>query len=250
MTIPVAHAFVRTGEEKYARTRLTIVKEWDKAHHYQPFDPNIHYINTDMVWRDMQVAWRAMSLLHGVFMLEDAPFTKDEWLYIYNFIELHVNHLHEEALDRIAKNHAQNHVLQIGVALIMASAMFPEFRNASESLKIGIDTVRMNMQAIYPDGGSNEDSPSYSHFIARLYLEAYLQLKNNSFGEIEGLYESIVRQYKWIFHMSSPKGEALQISDSYVMDSLADLKRARDLIPIEFDEERRSIFLKPSGAAV
>ncbi|MBQ9084873.1 MAG: heparinase II/III family protein [Clostridia bacterium] len=250
MTVPVAHAFLKSGEEKYAKAWLTIVKEWDKAHPYQPFDPNIHYLKTDMVWRDMQVAWRTMSLLHGVFMLEDAPFTKEDWSYLYSFIELHVNHLYEEALDRIARNHTQNHVLQIGVVLIMAAAMFPEFKNAGEVLKIGIDTVRMNMQAIYPDGGSNEDSPSYSHFISRLYLEAYLLLRNNKLGEIDGLYESIVKQYEWMYHMSSPKGETLQISDSYVMDTLADLRRARELVPIEFNEERRSILLSPSGVAV
>ncbi len=250
MTIPIAHAFLKSGDRKYADRWLEIVRGWDKAHPYQPFDPDVNYLKTDMVWRDMQVAWRTMSLLHGIFMLKDAPFSMEDWRYIYDFIELHVNHMYEEALDRLRRNHAQNHVLQIGVVLIMAAVMFPELEASAEILRIGKDTVRMNMQAIYPDGGSNEDSPSYSHFIARLYLEAYLLLKNNGLEGIDGLLESVTRQYEWIYNMSSPGGRTVQISDSYSMDSVADLELAEMLADIRIDRKRESRFFADSGVAV
>ena len=137
MTIPLAHQFLKTGDRKYADAWMKLVKAWDEAHPYQEFIPEIHYLQTDMVWRDMQVAWRTMSLLHGLFMLQDAPFTKEEWKYLYDFIELHVHHMYVEALDRLTRNHAQNHVLQIGVVLIMAGVMFHEFENTAEIIKIG-----------------------------------------------------------------------------------------------------------------
>jgi hypothetical protein len=55
---------------------------------------------------------------------------------------------------------------------MFAAVMFPESENASEMLKIGRDTVEMNLRnAVFADGGSDEDSPSYNNFIARLYLE-------------------------------------------------------------------------------
>lgn len=251
MTIPLAHAFLKTGEKKYADAWLKIVKAWDEAHPYQEFVPEIHYLQTDMVWRDMQVAWRTMSLLHGLFMLQDAPFCQEEWKYLYDFVELHMRHMYIEALDRLARNHAQNHVLQIGVVLLMAGIMFPEFENAVEIIKIGRDTVEMNMRgAIYKDGGSNEDSPSYSHFIVRLYLEALLLLEKNGLGPIEGLRESIKKQYEWIYQCMSPTGHTLRLSDSYGMDAMADLNRASELITLDFPREKKSMLFPDSQIAV
>ena len=251
MTIPLAHAWLRTGEERYAARWLEIVRGWDAAHPYQPFDPDRNYLLTDMTWRDMQVAWRTLSLLHGAFMLDDAPFSAEDWRYLTDFIRLHADHLLEESKDRLERRHAQNHVLQIGVALIMAGALFPELERAGEYIRYGRETVRMNMdRAIFPDGGSDEDSPSYSHFIARLYLEAYLLLENNGLEPVPGLRESVLRQYEWLRVTMAPDGEAPRISDSYGMDARADLARVSRLIPIRTDEERGDVLLPDSRAAV
>lgn len=250
-TIPIAHKFLQTGEKKYAEYWLKIVKEWDKAHPYQEFDPEISYFFTDMTWRDMQVAWRTMSLLHGIFMLQDAPFTKDEWKYLYDFVKLHMNHLYVEALDRLARNHAQNHVLQIGVVLLLACAMFPEFENVEEMIKIGVDTVEMNLRnAIYDDGGSDEDSPSYSHFIARLYLEALFLIEQNGFPSISGLRESVKKQYEWLYTCMTPSGKALQLSDSYAFDAKKDFEYVSRLIDIDFSSEQKSVYYPQSHIAI
>ncbi|MCR5264908.1 MAG: hypothetical protein K6D94_13605, partial [Clostridiales bacterium] len=144
MTIPLAHAYLRSGDMKYADRWLEIVKGWDEAHPYQPFDAGIHYINTDMVWRDMQVAWRTLSLLHGLFMLQDAHFSLDDWKYLYSFIRIHADHLLKESKYELEIHHAQNHVLQKGVALIMAGVMFPEFEDATEYVRYGRDIVWIN----------------------------------------------------------------------------------------------------------
>lgn len=251
MTLPVAQAFLRSGDEKYSALWLDIVRGWDAAHPYQAFDPNINYLKTDMVWRDMQVAWRTMALLHGVFMLQDAPFTLEDWKYIYGFTELHVRHLYEEAQDRLRRSHAQNHVLQIGVALIMAAVMLPELEDSEKIRQVGVDTVLMNLRgSIFADGGSDEDSPSYSHFIVRLYLEAYLLLKNNGVELPQELEKSIRDQYRWIWIMSSPTGKTLPISDSYVMDSAADIERASRLIGLDLPPKGQSAYLADSGCAV
>ena len=250
-TIPLAHRFLQTGDRKYADAWLTIVKEWDKAHPYQPFDEKILYWQTDMTWRDMQVAWRTMSLLHGVFMLQDAPFTKEEWKYLYDFIKLHMNHLYEEAIDRLKRNHAQNHVLQIGVVLLLAVSMFPEFDNIEELTRIALDTVEMNLRgAIYDDGGSDEDSPSYSHFIARLYLEALLVIEKNGYPEIKGLRESVKKQYEWLYQCMTPQGKTLQLSDSYCLDVMQDIEYASHLIDLDFERVQKEIYYPDSHIAI
>lgn len=251
MTIPIAHAYLRTGDRIYADRWLEIVRGWSAAHPYQRFDPSVHYITTDMVWRDMQVAWRTLSILHGLFMLQDAPFSESDWKWLYDFVKLHADHLVSESKDAISKNYSQNHVLQKGVALIMAGVMFPELGEAEDYLKYGSETVEMNMNgAIYHDGGSNEDSPSYSHFIARLYLEAYLLLKNNNKPMINGLERSVARQYEWLWHFMAPNGRALRISDSYAMDAKADLRRVSELFPLEFDKTEADRLFPDSRAAV
>jgi len=251
MTIPLAHAWMRTGERKYADRWLEIVRGWDRAHPYQPFDPARNYLLTDMTWRDMQVAWRTLSLLHGVFMLDDAPFTVEDWRYLTDFIRLHADHLLEESKDRLERQHAQNHVLQIGVALIMAGVLFPELARAEDYVRYGAETVRMNMErAIFPDGGSDEDSPSYSHFIARLYLEAYLLLLNNGRESIPGLRESVLKQYEWLRLTMAPDGTAPRISDSYAMDARADLRRVSRLLPVRTDPAEGDAYLEDSRVVV
>ncbi len=250
-TIPLAHKFLKTSDKKYADSWLTIIKEWDKAHPYQKFDEKIHYLETDMVWRDMQVAWRTMSLLHGFFMLQDAPFSKDEWKYLYGFMELHMNHLYLDAMESLARNYAQNHVLQIGVVLLLAVSMFPEFENIETLKNIAIDTVEMNLrEAIFDDGGSDEDSPSYSHFIARLYLEAYLIIEKNGYRKIEGLKESIVKQYEWLYQCMTPMGTTLRLSDSYTFDVLKDLDYVSRLINLDFERKQKEIYYPESHIAI
>lgn len=251
MTIPLAHRFLQTGDVKYANAWLKIVKEWDKAHPYQEFDPSVHYMQTDMTWRDMQVAWRTMSLLHGLFMLNDAPFDVEEWRYLYDFVILHMKHLYVEALDRLARNYSQNHVLQIGVVLMFAAVMFPEAENAEEMLKIGRDTVEMNLRnAVFADGGSDEDSPSYNNFIARLYLEALLLIENNNLAGIDGLRESIINQYRWIYQCMTPRGKSLQLSDSYAIDVQKDLDYVSRLIDLDLPDRCDNVLLPDSRMAI
>ena len=64
---------------------------------------HIHYLRTDMTWRDMQVAWRTMSLLHGLFMLQDAPFT-DNGSIVEVFTDLSVWLGIKRIIDRINSN--------------------------------------------------------------------------------------------------------------------------------------------------
>jgi len=162
-----------------------------------------------------------------------------------------MKHLYVEALDRLARNHAQNHVLQIGVVLLFAVSMFPEFENIPEMTKIGIDTVEMNLRnAIYDDGGSDEDSPSYSHFIARLYLEALLLIEKNGYKEIEGLRESVQKQYEWLYQCMTPQGKTLQLSDSYALDVMQDIDFASRLIDLDFERVQKSVYYPDSHIAI
>lgn len=251
--LPIAQKYAVTKDKKYADAWLRIVSAWDIAHPYQAYDPSRHYITTDMVWRDMQVAWRTLSLIHSLYMLgaEKDAFSAEQWDHLYAFVELHAEHLYKEARQRLEVSLAQNHVLQIGTALIMAGSMFPEFQNAAEYVRVGREVVSMNLRgAIFPDGGSDEDSPSYSHFILRLYLEAYLLLEKNGHCGIPGLRESLDAQAIWMYQMSTRDGRTIPINDAYTMDAQRDLCYVAKLIPLPPMGEKKSVLFPQSRVAV
>ncbi len=251
MTIPLAQEFLKTGDRKYADAWLKIVKNWDENHPYQPYDPSVRIFDTDMTWRDMQVGWRTLSLIHGIHMLLDAPFTKDEWAYIYSFVNLHVKHLWEEAENRLSIQYTGNHALQIGVVILYARAMFPEFENIDTMAKAGRGVIEFNMRnAVFADGGSNEDSPSYSHFIARLYLDAMLVIDGIGFDKIDGLEEYIKKQYELLYHTAAPDGTTLPLSDSYSLDAMKDIEYVSRFIDLDFDRTLDTVLFPDTKLAI
>jgi hypothetical protein len=95
-----------------------------------------------------------------------------------------------------------------------------------------------------------EASPSYSHFIARLHLDALLLLRANRKPPIPGLAGRVRREYAFLEATASPKGKALQVGDSYALDVARDLEIVGDLFALAPVERARSACFKASGLAV
>ncbi len=248
--MPLAVRFYKTGDKKYADKFYEILTEWMNKHPYETFDSNISYFQTGFYWRDMQVAWRTMSMCISIFFLEKA-FDEDKWKYIYDTLKLHANHLYEEALAHEVKGDAQNHVLQVGTVLIYVGTLFPEFENASEYIRLGKIIVKQNLdKAIFNDGGSDEDSPSYSHFIARLYFDAYMLLENNGYEEIPGVKESTEKQYELCYQMSRINGKTVPFNDCYIMDVHKDIKIIESVSDIKVSWQKKSVAFFESNLAV
>ena len=248
--MPLAVRFYKTGDVKYADKFYELLTEWMDKHPYEKFDASISYFQTGFYWRDMQVAWRTMSLCISCFFLEKA-FDKEKWHNIYEIIKLHANHLYEEALAHEIKGDAQNHVLQVGTVLIYVGCLFPEFENAKEYVRIGKVIVKQNLdKAIFADGGSDEDCPSYSHFIARLYFDAYMLLENNGYEPIEGVKESTQKQYELAYQFSRINGKTVPFNDSYVMDAHNDIKIVESISDLRVSWQKRSAAFFESNLAV
>ncbi len=248
--MPLAVRFYKTGDTKYADKFYEILTEWMEKHPYEKFDASISYFQTGFYWRDMQVAWRTMSMCISVFFLEKA-FNEEKWKYIYDIIKLHADHLYEEALAHEIKGDAQNHVLQVGTVLIYVGTLFPEFENASEYIRLGKIIVKQNLdKAIFNDGGSDEDCPSYNHFIARLYFDAYMLLENNGYEEIEGVKESTQKQYELCYQMSRINGKIVPFNDCYIMDAHKDIKIVESVSDIKVSWKKKSVAFFDSNLAV
>ena len=252
MLLPLAQKFMQTGDRAYAAEWLRILKLWADNSPYETFRPDIAHTNTSMKWRDMQVSWRTETLIHSLYYLgtpeSESPFTKEEWKYIYDFLDLNLSHLMLETTESFHKNRTGNHTLQMGSALCSAGVLMPELPRAYEYLCRGCEVVAFCHRAtIFPDGGSREASPSYSHFIARLYLEAELHLERNGYPQIAGLHDSLIRQYQWLAAMSTREGRNLRFSDSYGMDAHADIRRMAKLLDFEPDFTKKSVLMGDTG---
>lgn len=248
--MPLAVRFYKTKDNKYADKFYELLTDWMEKHPYEEFDCKISRFETGFYWRDMQVAWRTIVLCISCYFLDDA-FDEEKWQYIYSVIRLHADHLLEEALDHEKKGDAQNHVLQVGSALIYVGCLFGEFPNKNEYIRLGEIIVKQNLdKAIFDDGGSDEDSPSYSHFIARLYFDAYMLLKNNGYTAIDGVYESVKRQYELLYQMSTVKGQTVPFNDCYIMDAHNDIEIVESLCDIKVAKCKKSVAFNLSGLAV
>jgi len=250
MLLPLAQEYLRTGDKLYAREWLRILRLWIDDSPYEKYDPSTPHTSTSMKWRDMQPSWRTMSLIHSVYMLgsHDGAFEYNEWKFIYDFIDLNLSHLYEEAVNALATNRYGNHVLQIGSALTSGGILFAELPNAYKYMSKGCEVMAFcNERAIFSDGGSKESSPSYSHFIARLYLEAEMHLELNGYPQIPGLRDSVIAQYSWLAKAANRQGKCLRFSDSYALDAHEDVRNMAEIVGFVPDFGKESHHFTDSG---
>lgn len=251
--LPLAQAFLRTGSNRWPRLWFQYFSQWSEAFPLPTGDDPESSPGRRYIWRDMQVAWRLVMLIHSVAMFGSRPnaFRPDEWAMIYRAIEEHTHRLHAEALRQIPKGGGMNHFLQKGTVLIYAGTLFPEFDDAAKWVATGRRIVRMHLSRhTYSDGGSVEACPSYSHFISRLYLDAHVLLEANAQLPVAGLRRSIERQYELLAQTASPNWRSLQLGDSYSLDAQRDLEIVGQLFPIQQTDRTSSVYYPASQFAV
>ncbi len=246
--LPLAQQYCKTKDSGYARMWLDILRAWCDGN---PYTTTEDWANS-LVWRDMQVTWRSIIMVHSLFLLGECDaFSEEDWKFIYDTVVFHAQHLYGEGVVHAGNPKPDNHRLQIGTALIMFGTMFPELLDGGAYVETGKKIIGINLKgSIYEDGCNNEDSMSYCHFIARLYLEAELFLINNGYETIPGCAESIQRQYEFLYQFSSPAGKTLQIGDSYSMDALEDIGFVNSVYPLAFSREKKTVIFEKSRMAV
>ncbi|HAN22103.1 MAG: hypothetical protein A2Y15_03760 [Clostridiales bacterium GWF2_36_10] len=250
--LPLAQEFYRTGDEKWADSWYKYFDDWSQHNTYEPYD-NTENHKTSLIWRDMQVCWRFLVLIHSVYLLSSSLYLdKTKWKKIYYAIELHANHVYQEAIKQLSTGKSGgNHFQQKGLVLLYAGILFPEFEKAEQYILTGKQILEKHLaDQMYKDGGNAEASPSYSHFIARMYVEAFLLLQKHNIPGIIGLEESIQRQYYWLYQASSTLGQSLQINDSYALDVNLDLNIVTKIFPLTIPVRKESILFDKSKFSV
>lgn len=251
--LPLAQAYLKTNEKKYADVWYKILSDWIENNPYTVYPADRKSGEWfDMVWYDMQVAWRTINLVHSIFMFgKNNPFSKEQWEKIYSAVKIHTDHMYEEVKEMETGRLLDNHQLQIGMALIMVGTLMPEIGESDRYIHLGKHIVGVNLEkTISEDGINEENSTSYAHFIARMYVEAELLLKYNNYDLIEGCAEKIQKQYEFLYQFSSPDGKNLLIGDAYCIDALEDVEFVNSIYPLNFERKKKSVVFSSGGMMV
>lgn len=248
--LPLAQQYCKTKDRNYSDIWFRVLEDWFKDNPYHPInDPD------DLIWFDMQLAWRTINLVHSIFLFGEADaLTQEQWHFVYDLLELHVQHLHKEGKEHLQLQKVgqkfNNHTLQIGMALIMVGCLLPELEDSPQIQITGQGIVEAILEkTIRPDGISREYAMSYDHFVARLFVEADLLLEYNGFGGLSNR-ERICRQYEYLYQFSSPEGKSMQIGDSYALDAVTDVEFVGSFYPLDFPREKKTVVMPGSGLAV
>lgn len=253
--LPLAQQFLRTGNARWVRHWFGYFESF-RRHMPGMVEVNISKPkHSAWVWHDMQVAWRLLVMIHSAAIIGSLrggkTLSREEWLMIYGAIEKHARWVHAEGEEQLKNHGSGNHFLQKGTALIYTGTLFPEFPDAAKWVQTGRRIVADQMKReIAADGGSIEASPSYSHFIARLYVDPYLVLALNNKPPLKDLEETVFAQYRFLAETMSPAGLSLQVGDSYALDAIKDLQLVGKLLDTRWTRSAATLCLKPSRIAV
>lgn len=254
MLIPLAHAHATYGEDKY------FDKWWDLFTSFIDFwTPRKSEPECNIIFSDMQVTWRFLSVMYSVCLFKDSDkLTNDKAETIYNFLVEHADRLLLESELVLKENggiNGGNHFQQKGLALIYASLMTSDKEKSIKYLNVAKNILSVHLDTeMYVDGGNSEGCPSYSHFIARMHLDAYLLMERNSIQVLPGTKEKILKTYEYLYKTLDPEFKTLQLNDSFRFDGIKDLELADKVFSLPFMKntgaKRRSEYFRKTGFAV
>lgn len=202
-----------------------------------------------IAWTDMQLSWRLINLSFSLFLLESASLLDTNQLsLIRRVIGEHALRIEQECRSEWAAGTGRgNHFLHKGVSLIHAGVLYPEFERASHWVELGGQIAAKHAREETFDSGANvEASPSYSHFIARLHLDAYRLLQLNGKTSHPGLDEIILQEYAFLNSIAAPDGRTLTINESYSLDAEEDLAIA-DCFPAHKRARKENQLIDPES---
>lgn len=250
--LALAWDYHHTGNEQQAQLWWQYLSDWQRS---QPY--NEHALKyrkcANYVWYDMQVAWRTLVIIHSLHLLKGSQIlTQQNCQQVYKLLQVHGQHVLAEVTRELNDGTGHgNHFLQKGLVLLYAGILFPELFDRDMFVAKGQTVIAQQMRnEILEDGGSIEASPSYSHFIARMYVEAYLLHQENNLPIMPGLKETIDRQYSYLAQTMTPEGKTQCCGDSYAMDAHADIKRVLSIVDLPPAPCRQSVCFKPSRTTV
>lgn len=162
--IPMGLAYWSSNDEKYAKEWTLQYLDWI---HKNPL--GLSKENDRFAWRPLEVANRVQdqTALFNLF-IQSPSFTPSFLMAFLTNYGKHANYIVENYSEK------GNHLLFEAQRIIYAGAFFPEFKNAPDWRKSGIDILNIEIKKqIYPDGMQFELSPNYHTAAINIFLKAF-----------------------------------------------------------------------------
>ena len=176
---PMGKAYRLSGDEKYAKEWVLQYMDWIKKNPLLKIDKKEYelvndgklkgdYENMRFAWRPLEVSNRLQDQTSQFVLFLPSPSFTPEFLteFLLNY--------HKHALHIMANYSDQgNHLLFEAQRMLCAGSFFPEFKEAAEWRRSGIDILNREIGVqVYKDGGQFELDPHYHLAAINIFWKA------------------------------------------------------------------------------
>ena len=185
---PMGKAYRLSGDEKYAKEWVFQYMDWIKKNPLVSMDKNEYEMNggaeLDSIRENMRFAWRPLEVSDRlqnqtsqfVLFLPSPSFTPE-------FLTEFLLNYHKHALHLMANySKSGNHLLFEAQRILCAGSFFPEFKEAAQWRRSGIDILNKQIDVqVYKDGGQFELDPHYHLAAIDIFWKALNLAKLNGY---------------------------------------------------------------------
>jgi len=160
----MALVYYATKDEQYAKEWMYQFSDWARKN---PL--GLSKDNDTFAWRPLEISDRIQNLVPTMNIFLKSPNMTPAFLMEF------LNSYHQQA-NHLNNNYAEkgNHRLFEAQRVLFAGVSFPEFKNAGNWRKSGIEILNAEMvKQVYPDGMHFELSPIYHVAAIDIFLKAY-----------------------------------------------------------------------------
>jgi hypothetical protein len=131
-----------------------------------------------------------------------------------------------------------NHIIGEVAGLIIVGSLFPEFREADEWLRTGLQVFEKELNAqTFPDGLNKEQATSYHRFVLDFLLLIVILARRGAIRESPGLEALLEKMLEYVMYVMTPQGNVPMIGDAddgrgYVFDESTDFWDFRDWLAV------------------
>ncbi|MCI9845986.1 heparin-sulfate lyase HepC [Flavobacterium pectinovorum] len=216
--LPMGMAYRSSADEKYAKEWVFQFRDWEKKN-YLGKSPE----SDNSAWRPLEASER-LQMLPGTFnlFLVSPNFTP---AFLMEFL----NSFSKQAA-YIPKHYSKegNHLLFEAQRVLSAGAFFPEFKQAEEWRKSGIEVLNREIKLqVLPDGVQWELSPTYHVACIDIFLKAYSSAKMAGVAkEFPDTYvKTIEKMIEAVANISFPDYNYPMFGDSWPIEKTARMKQ-------------------------
>jgi uncharacterized heparinase superfamily protein len=200
----LGQAYWFCGDERYAQEYVDQVTDWIRQN---PPQLGVNWACA------MDVAIRAVNWLWGYYLLQSSPaFSNSFRLALFKSLLQHGRHIFANL--EFSETLTSNHYLSDIVGLIYLGILLPEFEEAREWRRFGLQELEQEMfKQVYPDGVDFEASTSYHRLVAELFLSATLLAEQNGHAFSAAYCARLEKMVEFTLHLTRPDGTVPLLGD-------------------------------------